>query len=68
MSKALVFPDRLGRFQAQWIDRLRKGAVAYGDKDRSMDEYLDEIQEECVDLAGWGYQLWLKCERLRGEK
>jgi hypothetical protein len=26
---------------------------------------LDELQEECVDLAGWGYLLWLKCERMR---
>jgi hypothetical protein len=68
MTKPLVFPDYLGKYQEQWIERLRQGSLAYGDRDRPVGEYLDEIQEECVDLAGWGYQLWLKCERLKREK
>ena len=64
----MKFPDHLGKFQSQWIDRLRKGSLVYGDKDRPVSEYLEELQEECVDLAGWGYQLWLKVERMKGGK
>lgn len=46
-------------------ERLGEGARAYGDKsyERSEIELLEELQLECLDLAGWGYVLWEKIER-----
>ena len=68
--KPLTFPDLIGRFQAEWLRRLAEGAKTYGDAsyERTADDLLDEIQQECIDLAGWGYVLWLKCERIKGSK
>lgn len=65
--KPLRFPDRIGKFQEAWLERLHVGQQVYGDASfrKSTGDLLDEIQQECVDLAGWGYVLWLKCEQLR---
>lgn len=44
--------------------RLRKGAEEYGDKSFSKDPevLIQELREECLDLATWGFILY---ERLR---
>ena len=49
--------------------RLAKGAVAYADRpaaSRPLAELVDELQQETLDLAGWGFLLWRRLERLRG--
>jgi hypothetical protein len=47
--------------------RIEAGAIEYGDKsfDKSVSSLIGEIQEEILDIAGWGYILWEKLERLK---
>lgn len=42
--------------------RLEAGQRAYGDKSFSRDpsELLGELEQEALDLAGWGYVLWCR--------
>jgi hypothetical protein len=62
--------DPLDRFPS-FIDavraRLDAGRLTYGDQsfDRPESELLAELQQECLDLAGWGFVLWTRLERLR---
>lgn len=48
-------------------ERLDKGAAQYGDRsfDRPVDQLLAELQQEALDLAGWGFVLW---ERVRRDR
>ena len=59
----MSFDDFVARVRA----RLELGRVAYGDRsfDRPEDELLGELQQEALDLAGWGWVLWTRIERLR---
>lgn len=61
------FPDGIVKFWRQLWDKLERGAAEYGDASyqRSREELLGEIQEECIDIAGWAYVLWLKVEALK---
>lgn len=47
--------------------RLEAGARQYGDSSfrRPPAELLSEIQDELVDVAGWGLVLWARIARLR---
>ena len=47
--------------------RLDAGRVAYGDASFSRDpaELVGELQQEALDLAGWGFVLWCRLERVR---
>ena len=47
--------------------RLEVGARQYGDSSfrRPPGELLSEIQDELVDVAGWGLVLWTRIARLR---
>jgi hypothetical protein len=47
--------------------RLDAGAQAYGDCSfsRSPDALLVELEQEALDLAGWGYILWSRIQRAR---
>ena len=47
--------------------KLERGFHDYGDKSfsRPTNELLDELQQECLDLAGWGFILWVKIEELK---
>ena len=59
----------LDRFVAAVEARLAKGEAAYRDRPaatRPIGELVDELQQETLDLAGWGFLLWLRLERLRG--
>jgi hypothetical protein len=40
--------------------RLRQGRIDYGDSSfhRELPELLDELKQECLDLAGWGYLIY----------
>lgn len=47
--------------------RLDMGREEYGDHSFSEDPetLIAELQAECMDLAGWGYVLWHRLERMR---
>jgi hypothetical protein len=49
--------------------RLEAGRAAYGDKSfaRPPAELVAELQQEALDLAGWGFVLWCRLEAMRGE-
>ena len=60
--------SRLG-FMMALDDRIEQGALAYGDKsfERPPVELLEELQLEALDLAGWGYVLWERIERMKAK-
>lgn len=47
--------------------RLEKGREAYGDTsfDKPIGELLGELEQECLDLAGWGFALWSRLQRVK---
>lgn len=47
--------------------RLEAGRAAYGDKSfaRPPAELVAELQQEALDLAGWGFVLWCRLEAMR---
>jgi hypothetical protein len=55
------------RFITQLHAKLDAGAREHGDKsfDLSSPELVKELQAEALDLAGWGWILWDRLERLR---
>jgi hypothetical protein len=46
--------------------RLEAGRAAYGDRsfDRPTAELVGELQQEALDLAGWGFVLFERLRRL----
>jgi hypothetical protein len=56
--------DGYPRFIAAVRARLERGRITYGDAsfDRPEAELLGEIQQECLDLAGWGFVLWTRLQ------
>lgn len=66
----MTIQDQLfDRYLATLRARHEQGRKEYGD--RSMDkpraELLGEMQQEAVDIAGWGFFLWAQMERMKGE-
>lgn len=55
-----VFFDKLHQ-------KLEQGAREHGDKsfDLTSNRLVEELQAEALDLAGWGWILWDRLERLR---
>jgi hypothetical protein len=47
-------------------ERLKKGAVAYGDKSFSQEpvDLLREMDEEIADVCGWAFVLHVRVRRL----
>ncbi|MEP7049461.1 MAG: hypothetical protein ABJB12_03870 [Pseudomonadota bacterium] len=63
-------PDALSRWPAfaeSVRGRLEAGRAAYGDKsfNRPPAELIGELQQEALDLAGWGFVLWCRLEAMR---
>jgi hypothetical protein len=56
-------------FAAEVRARLEQGRAAYGDRSFSADpdELLRELQQEALDLAGWGFVLYRRIEGMRRE-
>lgn len=56
-----------GDFCRQLAARLEAGRLAYGDRSfhRPPAELIQELQLEALDLAGWGFILWERLERMR---
>lgn len=48
-------------------EKLRKGAEEHGERsfELSGSRLIEELQAECLDLAGWGWILWDKLQRLK---
>ena len=64
----------MSRPQDRWPDfteavraRLEKGRAEYGDRSftRSPGDLMVELQQEVLDLAGWGFVLWHRLEAMR---
>lgn len=49
------------------LERMKLGAREYGDQsfDKPFDELLVELEQEALDLAGWGFVVWEKIQRVR---
>ena len=67
---AHVAPDPLeafGGFVSAVRSRLEAGRRAYGDRSFSAPpvRLLEELQAEALDLAGWGFVLWVRLEAMR---
>lgn len=56
------FPE----FAAAVRSRLDRGRKDYGDVSftRPIPELLEELAQECLDIAGWGFVLWTRAQRL----
>lgn len=70
MTRREFEQDPLARwpeFAASVRARLEAGRAAYGDRsfEANPDALLGELQQEALDLAGWGYVLFERIERAR---
>lgn len=59
--------DSWPRFAAAVRERLEAGRAAYGDESfvRAPDALLVELQQEALDLAGWGFVLHERIAKMR---
>jgi hypothetical protein len=59
------FPEYASRV----LLRLEEGARTYGDKsfEHSSSRLVDEIEQELLDVLGWGYVLWTRMRTLRAQ-
>lgn len=50
-------------------ERLENGCATYGDSsfDRPLDLLITEIQQELMDVAGWGFILHQRLDKLRAK-
>jgi hypothetical protein len=67
---ALAAPDTLDRwpaFMRAVRKRLEAGRREYGAESFARDpaELLGELEEEALDLAGWGFVLWHRIESMQ---
>ncbi len=53
-------------FAAAVRARLERGRQTYADESFNRDpaELLQELAQEALDLAGWGFVLWVRAQRL----
>ncbi len=70
MSRTGSTPDPLAVwpiFTRQVRKRLERGRAEYHDGgfNRPPEELLGELQQEALDLAGWGFVLWSRLEAMR---
>lgn len=58
--------EHWGEFARALHRRLEAGQREYGDDSfaRPAEELLGELQQEALDLAGWGFVLWTRLQRL----
>lgn len=58
---------RLSEFTAALHGRVSRGRDTYGDSSfhRPFADVLEEIEEELLDVAGWGFVLWCRVRALR---
>lgn len=67
MSRATSDPlDAWPAFEKAVRARLEQGRATYRDEsfERDPAELLVELAQEALDLAGWGFVLWARTQRL----
>jgi len=66
MSKS-KYKDKFFEFTSALNEKMEKGFKEYGDSSFSRPpiELINELQEEAIDLAGWGMILWCRLEDLK---
>ena len=54
------------KFSAEVVGRLKAGAKDYGDRSftETPEKLLHEMQQEAMDITGWGFILWCRLEAL----
>lgn len=59
--------DSRAAFFAELDAKLDAGARQYGERsfERPAPELIAELQAEALDIAGWGWILWDRLERLK---
>jgi hypothetical protein len=59
--------ERFPQFIEAVRSRLADGQRTYGDKsfERPINELIGEIEQECLDLAGWGFVLWTRLQNIK---
>ena len=62
--------DEFPRFSQALADKLRQGYEEYGDNSftRQPDDLLCELAQEALDLAGWGFVLWVRLRDLEARE
>lgn len=67
-------PPTGGQWRIHWdafaqalTAKLDRGYQEYGDGsfDLPLSRLLDELQEECLDISGWGLLLWVRLNRIK---
>lgn len=58
----------INRFIERLDSRMKKGADEYQNKSFSKDIswLLVEVEEELLDICGWGYIAWLRLQKMQG--
>lgn len=62
-KKLILFDDFIKALEP----RLAQGADTYGDSSfkKGITQLIDEIEQELLDVCGWGWILWVKLHTLR---
>lgn len=62
-----MLPSDYQQFLSDLAAKLDRGAKEYGEVSFSRDplELIEELKAECLDLAGWGYILWHRLEKMK---
>jgi hypothetical protein len=55
-----------GEFLEAVFEKMERGQKEHGDQSLSMKPHLliEEMMEECVDIAGWGAIAWMRLREL----
>ena len=63
------YEDKFVPFVSILDERMKQGFKDYGDKSfgRPPIELINELQQEALDICGWGYILWCRFEDLKKE-
>lgn len=61
--------DPFADFTAALHGRLEAGRATYADRsfERAPAELIAELEQEALDLAGWGFVLWVRLRALRSK-
>lgn len=56
-----------GEFLQRLEIKVERGAQEYGDASFNLpaDRISEELEQELLDIAGWGFILWVRMQRLK---
>jgi len=66
----MTYKKYFKKFIKQLDIKLKRGEKEYGDNSfyRSNSELLGELEQECIDLAGWGLILYSKLQEIKNRR